>query len=274
MSDSTKFSNNSISNVPSISLHSFYDQQQDESELTKKRNIVEKPMMRIPSIGLGTYKFKKGSGMAQQAVLDALSLGYRHIDTAFIYAGEQTEKEVGNALQIAMSHLSSSAPIPRSEIFLTTKQWRSYHGYDQTLECLELSLKRLQVEYVDLYLIHWPGPAYNTMSRSRDVMENSPDGAFAYAKDGHESHNIQSLRGETWRAMEDSVDNGKCKAIGVSNFTIQHLEALRKTARYWPPAVNQIELHPYDPQIELVEYCQKHGICLHCVRVTWWSRLW
>jgi diketogulonate reductase-like aldo/keto reductase len=125
--------------------------------------------------------------MAQQAVLDALNLGYRHIDPTFIHTGEQTEKEVGNALQIAMSHFPSSAPIPRSEIFLATKQWRSYHGYDQTLKCLELSMKRLQVEYVDLYLIHWPGPAYNTMSRSRDIMENSPNRNFAFAKDGHES---------------------------------------------------------------------------------------
>lgn len=214
----------------------------------------------VPLIGLGTYKFKKGSGMAHRAVLNALSLGYRHIDTAFIYAGETTEKEVGEALEIAMSESSPELPIPRSDIFLTTKQWRTYHGYEPTLECLDLSLKRLKVDYVDLYLIHWPGPAYNTMCRSKDVMENSSNGAFAYAKEGHEVQNMQSLRAETWRAMEDSVYNGKCRAIGVSNFTIKHLEALRKTARIWPPALNQIELHPYNPQTELVEYCQKHGI--------------
>ncbi len=119
--------------------------------------------------------------------------------------------------------------ISRSDIFITTKQWRAYHGYDETLKCLDLSLKRLQLDYVDLYLIHWPGPAYNTMNRRKDVIEK--DGAFAYAKHGHEAHNIQALRGETWRAMEDAVFSGKCRAIGVSNFTIQHLEALRKTAR-------------------------------------------
>ena len=98
------------------------------------------------------------------------------------------------------------------------------------------------------------------MARSRDLIKNSSEGAFVYAKDGHEINNIQSLRAETWRAMEDSVYSGKCKSIGVSNFTVQHLEALRKTARIWPPAVNQIEFHPYNPQTELVEYCQKHGI--------------
>lgn len=100
------------------------------------------------------------------------------------------------------------------------------------------------------------------MARSREVMENSSEGAFVYAKDGHEMNNIQALRAETWRAMEDSVYNGKCKSIGVSNFTVQHLEALRKTARIWPPAVNQIEFHPYNPQTELVEYCRKHGIII------------
>jgi diketogulonate reductase-like aldo/keto reductase len=93
-------------------------------------------------------------------------------------------------------------------------------------------------------------------------MEESSGGPFVYAKDGHGRDEIQSLRAETWRAMEDSVYDGKCRAIGVSNFTIRHLEALKKTARIWPPAVNQIELHPYNPQKELVEYCRKEGIVL------------
>jgi len=212
--------------------------------------------VKIPSIGLGTYKFKKGSGDAQQAILDASRLGYRHFDTAFIYGGEQTEKEVGKAIV----ELTTTGMIPRSELFLTTKQWRAYHGYDATLKCLDLSLKRLNVDYVDLYLIHWPGPAYNTMNRRKDVMENALNGPFVYAKDGHETNNIQKIRGETWRAMEDAVYQGKCKAIGVSNFTIRHLEALKKTARIWPPAVNQIELHPYNPQNELVQYCREEDI--------------
>ncbi len=192
---------------------------------------------------MGTYKFKKAAGEARQAVLNALNIGYRHIDTAFIYAGEETEKEVGDALELAMStEFELSPPISRSEIFLTTKQWRDYHGYEPTLKCLELSLERLKVEYVDLYLIHWPGPPSNN------------------AKNGNEVQDIVSLRAETWRAMEDLVYNGKCKSIGVSNFNIQHLAALRKTARIWPPVVNQIELHPYNPQTELVEYCKNHGI--------------
>ena len=114
----------------------------------------------IPMIGLGTYKFKKGSGQAEKTVTDALNLGYRMIDTAFIYAGETTEMEVGKALQTVLSSSPSStstSSISRSDIFITTKQWRAYHGYDSTLKCLDLSLKRLQLDYVDLYLIHWPG---------------------------------------------------------------------------------------------------------------------
>ena len=238
--------------------------------LNQQKQATTIPM---PQIGIGTYKFKKGSGEASRAVVDALQIGYRQIDTAFIYGGEQTEKEIGNALA---SIISSTTP--RSEIFLTSKQWRAYHGYEPTIECLNKSLKRLQTDYLDLYLIHWPGPAYNTMNRRKDLMEESPDGPFVYAKQGHEEVNIQALRSETWRAMEESLYAGKCRAIGVSNFTIRHLEALKKTAKVWPPAVNQIELHPYNPQTELVAYCQKEGIAIQayaslggqdCGKKTW-----
>lgn len=230
----------------------------------------------MPLIGFGTYKFKKGSGEAETAVIHALQVGYRSIDTAFIYGGEQTEKEVGRALgRCTLANTTSSTTtatsdgstkvVPvlcRKDIFLTTKQWRAYHGYEPTLQCFQKSLDRLQTDYVDLYLIHWPGPAYNTMNRRKDVMTESSDGPFVYAKQDHEMDQIQHLRAETWRAMEDLLYQGKCRAIGVSNFTIRHLEALKKTARVWPPAVNQIECHPYNPQRELVEYCKKEGIAV------------
>ena len=212
--------------------------------------------MHLPLLGLGTYKFKKGSNDAHRAVLDALSVGIRHIDTAFIYGGETIEAEIGRALA------SPECSVPRSDIFLTSKQWRAYHGYDGTSKCLDLSLKRLQTNYLDLYLIHWPGPAYNTMSRSKDAMATADEGAFIYAKTGHDRTALASLRAETWRAMEDAVYSGRCRSIGVSNFTVKHLESLRRTARIWPPAVNQVELHPYNPQTELAQYCRKEGIVL------------
>lgn len=214
----------------------------------------------MPIIGFGTYKFKSGSGEAETAVINALQVGYRSVDTAFIYGGEQTEKEVGRAIIRALS--VSGNKLSRRDIFLTTKQWRAYHGYEPTMQCFQKSLVKLQTDYIDLYLIHWPGPAYNTMNRRKDVMAESPDGPFVYAKQGHELDQIQHLRSETWRAMEDLLYQGKCRAIGVSNFTIRHLEALKKTARVWPPAVNQIECHPYNPQTELVEYCKKEGIAV------------
>jgi len=106
------------------------------------------------------------------------------------------------------------------------------------------------------------GSAGASDSRVRDdqVMEASPLGPFVYAKKGHEAENLAKLRAETWRAMEDSLRAGKCRAIGVSNFTVSHLEELRKTAVLWPPAVNQVELHPYSPQKTLRAYCASHGI--------------
>ena len=243
--------------IPSIPLHTI-------SCVPNQASTQSATTIDMPIIGIGTYKFKKGSGDASRAIEEALKLGYRQIDTAFIYGGEQTEKEVGSTLAAHFKNpaVPLSSKIERSDIFLTSKQWRAYHGYDATLQCLKKSLERLQTDYLDLYLIHWPGCAYNTMARSKKSMEESSDGPFVYAKDGHGRDEIQSLRAETWRAMEDSVYDGKCRAIGVSNFTIRHLEALKKTARIWPPAVNQIELHPYNPQKELVEYCRKEGIVL------------
>ena len=104
--------------------------------------------------------------------------------------------------------------------------------------------------------MHWPGPAWNTMSRRKDLI--AEHGPWYYAV--HSEKEIPQKRAETWRAMEDAVKCGKVKAIGVCNFSIKHLERLKKTATIWPPAVNQIECHPLFPQKELVEYCRKEGI--------------
>jgi diketogulonate reductase-like aldo/keto reductase len=193
----------------------------------------------MPQIGFGTYKFQKGSLDAFHAVLEALNCGYRHIDTAFVYGGEETEIQVGKAIQ--------ASNIPREELFITTKQWRTYHGYEPTFQCLELSLQKLQLDYVDLYLIHWPG---GPIKKEKEQIDKNID--------------LVKLRSETWRAMEDALLQKKVKSIGVSNFTIQHLKKLKETARIWPPAVNQIELHPYNYkyQRELIEYCNQEGIII------------
>ncbi|KAL7552203.1 hypothetical protein ACHAWF_015419 [Thalassiosira exigua] len=185
----------------------------------------------MPWVGFGTYRL--GKRKARSATLEAIKSGYRHIDTAFVYGGQTTEIEVGRAVRDA---LDSDILRDREELFLTTKQWREYHGYDKSMKCLDLSLERLGVDYVDCWMMHWPGPCWSKPSRG--------GGTDA----------------ETWRAMEDAYREGKTRSIAVSNFTIQHLETLKRTATLWPPAVNQIECHPYYPQNDLVEYCEREGI--------------
>jgi len=206
----------------------------------------------LPCIGYGTYKL--GKEIVREKTLEALRQGYRCIDTAFIYGGETTEKQVGLAIKDAIDQ--SVLTNGRQDLVILTKHWRKYHGYDLTNDCLRLSLKRLQLDYIDLWLMHWPGPAWKTMNRRKDLIE--AHGPWHYAV--HPKEELPAIRAETWRAMEDAVKSGKVKSIGVCNFTIKHLEKLKKTAKIWPPAINQIECHPLFPQKELVEYCSKEGI--------------
>ena len=204
----------------------------------------------LPWLGFGTYRL--GKDQARQATFQALKCGYRSIDTAFIYGGEKTETLVGEAIQQA---LDENIIADRSDVFITTKHWRKYHGYEATLECLELSLKRLGVDYIDLWLMHWPGPAWKTMNREKEHTSEDP---WYYA--ATDQADMVQLRAETWRAMEDAYRQGKVRAIGVSNMTVKHLENLKRTSKLWPPAVNQVELHPLHPQSDLLKYCKQEGI--------------
>jgi diketogulonate reductase-like aldo/keto reductase len=189
----------------------------------------------MPRVGFGTYRFKNGT--AQRAAAEAVKSGYRLLDTAYCYGGEKTEGELGAAIKAA-----ASQGVPRSELFVTTKHWRAFHGYAETCRCLDTSLKRLGLACVDLYLIHWPGPAYTVMGKSKTVMEAWKRGeTVSIVRKGHDRGSMKALRAETWRAMEDALKLGKCRAIGVSNFTVAHLEALKETATIWPPAVNQVQ---------------------------------
>lgn len=169
----------------------------------------------IPIFGLGTWPLRGDE--AYQAVLWALEIGYSLIDTASFY---RNEKEIGNALK--------DTPIAREEIFVTTKVWNSEQGYENTRKAFENSLKRLQLDYIDLYLIHWP---------------------------------IRGLRNETWKALEKIYDEGNARAIGVSNFTIRHLEELLESSNS-VPVVNQIEFTPFLFQKELMDYCQFKNIAV------------
>lgn len=210
----------------------------------------ERPPVILPWIGYGTYRL--GEKQALEATLEAIRCGYRSIDTAFVYGGEKTEGLVGQAIQKAIDEKIIKS---RKELFITTKHWRKYHGYDASLQCLTLSLKRLNVEYIDLWLMHWPGPAYNTMNRRNEDVAKDP---FFYATTAPEE--MADLRAETWRAMEDAYRRGLCHSIGVSNMSIKQLQKLKQKATIWPPAVNQVEVHPLHPQDELLNYCQQEGI--------------
>ncbi|GAA5807551.1 hypothetical protein MFLAVUS_000916 [Mucor flavus] len=186
----------------------------------------------IPAIGLGCWKSKPSE--VYHAVITAIQSGYRHIDTAFVYGNE---KEIGQAIK--------DCGVPRSELFITTKLWNTSHRPELVKPAFETSLANLQLDYLDLYLMHWP-----VSFQPSDVKQ--PRDA-----DGHILLDDTDFT-VTYAAMEELVGD-KLRSIGVSNFSIENFEKLSKTQKI-PPAVNQIEVHPFLPQFELVKYCQDHDI--------------
>ncbi|UNI15669.1 Glycerol 2-dehydrogenase (NADP(+)) [Purpureocillium takamizusanense] len=190
----------------------------------------------VPTVGLGTWQAKPGE--VGKAVEHALKSGYRHIDCALIY---RNEKEVGDAIKVS--------GVPRSEIFITSKLWNTHQP--DVAAGLAQTLRDLQTDYLDLYLVHWP--VRLIPNETSDLLPTNPDGTRSIDS----SWNQQ----DTWKQMEAVYQSGKVKAIGVSNWSVPYLEHLQKT---WTvvPAVNQVELHPYNPQHKLKEWCDKHGIIL------------
>lgn len=182
--------------------------------------------VQIPAMGLGVWKVKESQEL-EQAVLWALEAGYRLIDTAKVY---ENEAGVGQAIK--------RSGIPREELFITTKLWNEDQGYDTTLQAIDTSLQKLGLDFVDLYLVHWPVT----------VRPLGHIGTFPSTK-----------REETWKAMEEIYKSGKAKAIGVSNYAIRHLEEMASYASV-APAVNQVEFHPFLYQEELLNYCKSKNI--------------
>jgi diketogulonate reductase-like aldo/keto reductase len=176
----------------------------------------------MPWFGLGVWKVEEGHEV-KEAVKAAIKAGYRSIDTA---AGYGNEEGVGKAIK--------ESGIPREELFITTKVKNGDQGYETTLEAFETSMKKLDLEYLDLYLVHWP---------------------------------VKGKYKETWKAIEKLYHDGRIRAIGVSNFQIHHLEDLMAEAEI-KPMVNQIEYHPRLSQLELREFCRKNNIQLEA-----WSPL-
>ena len=167
----------------------------------------------VPALGLGTYKLVGEAAYAP--VRAALGCGYRHIDTASFY---ENEEAVGRAVR--------ESGVPREEVFITSKVWNTEQGFEETLNAFDRTLQRLGMDYLDLYLVHWPVPG---------------------------------KRLETYRALERLYEEGRVRAIGVSNFTVRHLEELYGACQVMP-AVNQVEMSPFLYQKELLEHCRGRNV--------------
>lgn len=177
----------------------------------------------MPQLGFGLWQVPDQE--TEKAVLHAIKVGYRSIDTAQIYGNEAG---VGSAIH--------QCEVPRKDLYITTKIWNSEHGYDSTLRSFEISMKKLNTEYLDLILIHWPAPKKN-------------------------------LYVDTWKALIQLKKEGRVKSIGVSNFNSDHIERIMNETSFIP-AVNQIEVHPRFQRLDLRKFHEKHNI-----RTEAWSPL-
>ncbi|XP_015514378.1 aldo-keto reductase family 1 member B1-like [Neodiprion virginianus] len=194
----------------------------------------------IPVFGLGTWKSKPGE--VTQAVKDAIDIGYRHIDCAHVYGNE---KEVGAALKAKFAE----GVVKREDLFITSKLWNTFHRPDLVEPALKTTLSDLGLEYIDLYLIHWP---FGYKEDPTTLFPSNPDGTVAYS-------DVDYL--DTWKAMEAVNKKGLAKSIGVSNFNSEQLERVVKNAEILP-VTNQVECHPYLPQLKLSEFCKSKNIIL------------
>ena len=181
-------------------------------EININTNVELNNGVKMPVFGFGTFRSPPGD-ITYKSVSHALSIGYRLIDTAVLY---ENEEDVGKAI--------NDSCIPRDEIFVTTKLWNADHGYDSALKAFNKSLKRLNLSYIDLYLIHWP---------------------------------VQDLRLESWRALKEILKTENCRATGVSNYAIQHINEIIDMDDILP-SVNQVEFSPYLYQRDLLNHLNQN----------------
>jgi len=193
----------------------------------------------VPIIGLGTWKSKPGQ--VHEAVKAAITIGYRHIDCALAY---QNETEVGQAIKEKID----DGTIKREDIFITSKCWNTYHRKEKVIECCKKSLAALGLEYLDLYLIHWP-LAYQ---EGDELFPKNEKGDMLTA-------DIDYL--DTWKGMEECYEKGLVKSIGLSNFNSEQIKRVLDICTV-KPVMLQVECHPYLNQNKLIEYCKKHDIAV------------
>jgi diketogulonate reductase-like aldo/keto reductase len=211
---------------------SFYD------DLRDTKFPLNNGSSAMPAVGFGTL-FRDLS-VTTQAVKAALEAGFRHFDCAERY---RNEEQIG----VAFKEVLDEGKIRREDLFITTKLWNTNHRTERVLPAFEASCRRLQVDYIDCYLIHTPfafQPGDNQDPRDEE---------------GHVIYDNGVTLIETWRALERLVDEGRCGAIGLSDITLEKLREIVAVARI-KPAVVQVESHPYLPEWELLEYCKQHGI--------------
>lgn len=194
----------------------------------KKEYTVLSNGVKMPNLAFGTFKVNEGDDV--QIILDAVNVGYRHFDTAAFY---NTEEALGKGLK--------KSGLPREEFFITTKVWKTCMGYEGAKKSFEESLEKLDMDYVDLLLIHWPRPDAESDWKKLDI--------------------------ETWKAFEEIYKEGKTKAIGVSNFLNHHMQNILDNCEI-VPMVNQIEFHPGYIQKDVIDFDKNHGIVVEA-----WSPL-
>lgn len=198
--------------------------------------------VQVPVLGLGTWQAEDDPSVVEQAVRDAVDAGYRHFDCAYIYGNE---KEIGKALREKIQE----GAVKREDLFITTKLWNTFHKKEEVVPMCKTSLENFGLEYVDLYLIHWP-MSFGVEDESLWPTEHK----------GTRLDNDNNYL-DTWRGMEDCVKLGLVKSIGLSNFNSKQINSILSIAKI-KPVINQVECHPNLNQQKLRKFCEERGIAI------------
>ncbi|XP_058796941.1 aldo-keto reductase family 1 member B1-like [Phymastichus coffea] len=210
-----------------------------KTTMSKIESVIFSNGNKIPALGLGTWKSKGGT--AVNIIKDAVRIGYRHIDTSPVYGNE---KEIGQAI----TELVSENVVKREDLFITSKLWNTRHRPDLVEEALRKTLSDLQTTYLDLYLIHWPF----AFKELEEPFPEGPDGKVQFS-------DVDYV--DTWKAMEQLQEKGLVRNIGVSNFNSKQLSRVLDNCKI-KPVTNQVECHPYLPQVKLSEFCKSKDILI------------